>query len=273
MVLVEEMVSRKHARILVRGGGLFIEDLGSTNGTFVNGEKIARAQLKEGDRVLIGTSILKVVPATALNTESRRNLEGLAVRRVTTRQRSSGDEAPRMSGALEEIPLPDLLQLFGTSRKSGVLVLRTESRIGRIFLKQGLLHFAQIEGQPEISALKCIYRMLGWRSGHFELEPPQERSIDAPLDVSVQEALMEGFRQQDELGALLGRLPAVEARLVLRTPLAAPLSDLEPQHLEVLQEALNSRSFAALLDRSRLTDLQTAEVVDALMKRGYLQSS
>ena len=40
---------------------IVIEDLGSTNGTFVNGEKIARATLKEGDRVLIGTSILKVV--------------------------------------------------------------------------------------------------------------------------------------------------------------------------------------------------------------------
>src|SRR6185436_5125887 len=40
---------------------VLIEDLGSTNGTFVNGEKIKRATLKEGDRVLIGTSILKVV--------------------------------------------------------------------------------------------------------------------------------------------------------------------------------------------------------------------
>jgi pSer/pThr/pTyr-binding forkhead associated (FHA) protein len=33
MVLVEEMVSRKHARIIARGGTVEIEDLGSTNGT------------------------------------------------------------------------------------------------------------------------------------------------------------------------------------------------------------------------------------------------
>ena len=33
---------------------IWIEDLGSTNGTFVNGEKIKRARLKEGDRVLFG---------------------------------------------------------------------------------------------------------------------------------------------------------------------------------------------------------------------------
>src|SRR3954465_11427258 len=61
MVLVEDMVSRRHARIECTEEQIVIEDLGSTNGTFVNGEKIKRATLKEGDRVLIGTSILKVV--------------------------------------------------------------------------------------------------------------------------------------------------------------------------------------------------------------------
>ncbi len=61
MVLVEDMVSRKHARINHAARRIWIEDLGSTNGTFVNGEKIKRARLKEGDRILIGTSILKVI--------------------------------------------------------------------------------------------------------------------------------------------------------------------------------------------------------------------
>src|SRR5271156_377789 len=61
MVLVEDMVSRRHARIACTETQIIIEDLGSTNGTFVNGEKITRATLKEGDRVLIGTSILKLI--------------------------------------------------------------------------------------------------------------------------------------------------------------------------------------------------------------------
>src|SRR5919202_160162 len=49
MVLVEDMVSRRHARIACSESQILIEDLGSTNGTFVNGEKIKRATLKEGD--------------------------------------------------------------------------------------------------------------------------------------------------------------------------------------------------------------------------------
>ncbi len=61
LVLVEDMVSRKHAQITVEDDILHIEDLGSTNGTFVNGEKIAKTTIKKGDRILIGTSIMKVV--------------------------------------------------------------------------------------------------------------------------------------------------------------------------------------------------------------------
>src|SRR4029079_8511379 len=65
MVLVEEMVSRKHAKIELREGKIHIEDLGSTNGTFVNGERIVKGWLKEGDRVLIGSNILKGIAMAA----------------------------------------------------------------------------------------------------------------------------------------------------------------------------------------------------------------
>src|ERR1700741_4569031 len=58
MVLAEGMVSRKHAKIELRSGTVHIEDLVSTNGTFVNGERIVKSQLKEGDRILIGSNIL-----------------------------------------------------------------------------------------------------------------------------------------------------------------------------------------------------------------------
>ena len=94
--------------------------MGSTNGTFVNGEKIAgRALLHEGDRILVGTSIIKVVAVEGIvanqsEAEARRRLEAGAQQRQATQGRP-------MSGVIEEIPLPDLLQLLSTSRKSGVL--------------------------------------------------------------------------------------------------------------------------------------------------------
>lgn len=61
MVLDEDMVSRRHAKIATLHGQIVLQDLKSTNGTFVNGERITLVRLKPGDKVLIGTSIMEVV--------------------------------------------------------------------------------------------------------------------------------------------------------------------------------------------------------------------
>ncbi len=47
-------VSRQHCELLKKPGGLHAKDLGSSNGTFVNGKRIAEAQLKPGDRLRVG---------------------------------------------------------------------------------------------------------------------------------------------------------------------------------------------------------------------------
>src|ERR687896_1798211 len=56
-------LSRRHARVSrFEGGGLMIEDLGSTNGTFVNGERISGPTLLEaGQTVKLGDTTLRVV--------------------------------------------------------------------------------------------------------------------------------------------------------------------------------------------------------------------
>ena len=51
-------VSRKHADVQLHGSTVTVEDLGSTNGTLVNGRRIARQDLADGDVVRIGHSVL-----------------------------------------------------------------------------------------------------------------------------------------------------------------------------------------------------------------------
>ena len=59
----EAKVSRRHARISIRDGNYLIEDLGSTNGTFVNrGRRLApgdRCPLKDGDEIIVGKTFLR----------------------------------------------------------------------------------------------------------------------------------------------------------------------------------------------------------------------
>jgi pSer/pThr/pTyr-binding forkhead associated (FHA) protein len=275
MVLVEEMVSRKHARIALADGTISIEDLGSTNGTFVNGEKVQQGTLREGDRVLIGTNILKVVAAPQ-DAQARANLKAMAVGRVTAKQQGgtrATEEAPRMSGNLEEIPLPDLLQLFGTSRKAGVLVLRSSGREGRIYLNEGRIRFAEFGGVAGVPPLKALYRMLGWQTGSFALDPPDTREFDAGIDVSAQEVLMEGFRQQDELGQLRAKLPADGGRFTLKLPLVSHLRELEDADLDTLEAALSAVNLDAFLDAAPGPDLEAAQALLSLIQRGYLKPS
>jgi hypothetical protein len=57
----DEFVSARHARIEPRPEGAMIDDLGSTNGTFVNGSKVKRPKLaKVGDVIKIGATELQV---------------------------------------------------------------------------------------------------------------------------------------------------------------------------------------------------------------------
>ncbi len=63
VILYEAGVSRKHARILLEGASLFIEDLGSSNGTRVNGETIAKKRLlKDGDSISMGPVVFNFKP-------------------------------------------------------------------------------------------------------------------------------------------------------------------------------------------------------------------
>jgi pSer/pThr/pTyr-binding forkhead associated (FHA) protein len=268
MVLVEDMVSRRHARIFWDADQLQIEDLGSTNGTFVNGEKIAkRTLLKEGDRVLIGTNILKVVTldmGNATAERSRQDLESVAARRNTQTQ------ARTMSGSIDEIPLPDLLQLLYTSKKNGVLCIRTDDDLGRIFFRKGQIYLATINDLDEVSPLKALFRLLTWQKGVFDLEPPDETSFPNEIDVSVPELLMEGLRQLDEFNAIKHKLPDLRTKIGIPPLLNPPLRDLSQEELDVLQLAHNWGTLESVLNKSLAIDLDTAQLLATLLHKKYL---
>ena len=55
------MVSRLHCQLAAGPGEIEATDLQSTNGTYVNGERVARASLKDGDRLRVGAVELTVI--------------------------------------------------------------------------------------------------------------------------------------------------------------------------------------------------------------------
>lgn len=267
MVLVEDMVSRRHAKISVVGDQIFIQDLGSTNGTFVNGEKVKRTRLQEGDRILIGTSIIKLVAADSASSApegSPSNLEDLAASRRTSQVRT-------MSGSIAEIPLPDLMQLFGASKKSGVLVIRTEHDTGKVFFDTGAVVYATINDNYDIAPQKSLFRILTWNDGTFDMDPPEEREFLEPISMSTEGILMEAMRQIDELRRIGPELPPRNANIALSMPMISQLRELQPEELDVLQLAYNYGHVETIMNKSTASDLDTGQSLVKLLKEGYIR--
>ena len=60
LLTFDTFVSQVHARAFDRDGKLWVEDLGSTNGTYVNGKQVSETvMLRRGDRVQVGETVLE----------------------------------------------------------------------------------------------------------------------------------------------------------------------------------------------------------------------
>jgi len=61
IVLDEQYVSQVHSRLFLRDGSAFVEDLGSTNGTWVNGTRaVGQMPARVGDRIQVGNVVMEV---------------------------------------------------------------------------------------------------------------------------------------------------------------------------------------------------------------------
>jgi hypothetical protein len=61
IIVDDTYVSQLHARLFVRDGQLFVEDLGSTNGTYLNRAKVSSPMvMQRGDRLQVGNTVMEV---------------------------------------------------------------------------------------------------------------------------------------------------------------------------------------------------------------------
>lgn len=133
-------VSRQHAKVLCQDGDYFIEDLGSSNGTYVNGEKIKnRRPLCQHDMVQIGPYLLALRPdpsalATETNALVRASIDARSYHSLLDQNPSQKlqvvlDIAQHLGHTLDEGMLLDqladhLLRLFPQSDRALILLCR-----------------------------------------------------------------------------------------------------------------------------------------------------
>lgn len=109
LMIVDEGVSRKHAKLLRSSGGLLnVVDLGSTNGVYVNGERVEIAVVQLGDMIELGPDVrLRVVDARMPIGEDTRPVRS-AVFELTERQL---DIARLVAAGLTNTAIGETLQI------------------------------------------------------------------------------------------------------------------------------------------------------------------
>ncbi len=260
LLISEDLVSRRHARITYDGREVVVEDLGSTNGTFVNGQRIERASVREGDRVLVGETIFTLVVRRASTAASATQLRSILDLGDAERTATSA-----IQGRLDEVPLMDLLQLVATARKTGVLVVRSGAEKAELTLERGVVVACTLDGHPGLAPEKALFRPFAWATGQFELQPRDPGGEAAPLMPSTDALLMEAARQLDEMRRLRATLPA---RLAVTDEV--PEVALEPHDRALYAIVERLGDLDAVLDATPLPDVVAAERLAALHARGVL---
>jgi len=122
---LSEEVSRRHCAIIVGPESVFVEDLGSRNGTFVNGERIAeRTQVTDGDAVRVGSLELRVsctrqAAAGSDDDVSKWLMNEADAGDTTTTTRTLAAHDPRPGGAAAGGGDDDTIAVSGTGSVTG----------------------------------------------------------------------------------------------------------------------------------------------------------
>ncbi|MDF1660881.1 MAG: FHA domain-containing protein [Planctomycetota bacterium] len=174
VVLPDSLISRFHAGLKVRGDTVTLEDLGSSNGVLINGERRSQASVSIGDHIKIGAYEF-TVQASDLRAQNGEN-HGKAPphpSRARTKQlaRQSLERALNskiaFSGRLESLSLFVIGSLIEQQAMSGTLRIHDGKAIGEIDFAGGQVTFAKASKKTSKAALKVLLQL---PRGRFEFE-------------------------------------------------------------------------------------------------------
>lgn len=165
-------VSRQHCRVWAENEHYYIEDLGSTNKTFLNGQAVMRAQLKDGDQIGVGNHALKFFRGASPEARYHQELIDLAVH-------------DSLTGFFNRRHFRMLLdEQVDRARHGAALSLLI---IDLDHFKQINDHFGHLVGDQVIASVSQLLRDLAWSSCQLGRLGGEEFAVALP-DAGLEEA-------------------------------------------------------------------------------------
>ena len=111
---------------------------------------------------------------------------------ANSRSRKSGSRG--VSGSLQEMALPDLIQMIANGRKSGILKVIAGASQGELMFQDGSIHDARF---GELAGAEAVYGVLRLTEGDFTLEP-MGAAVEDVIGLPTHHLLLEAMRRLDE---------------------------------------------------------------------------
>jgi hypothetical protein len=188
--------SRRHAHVCWETDGIVIRDLSSTNGTFVNGEKLTGPRtLEPGDRIMIGDrsiTFCQVDPALGGDGDAASDKDTVFFENGPPEGSDFGTNA--FVGDLAEIQAFAIVQMLEMGMKSGLLEIAQGDERHRIWFHCGMPFHASTGALEGVEAAFLIVRVT---EGRFAFRP-EETYPSRTIQKSVAEILLEASRRMDE---------------------------------------------------------------------------
>lgn len=170
-------------------------------------------------------------------------------------------------GSLEDLPLPDIVQLVAVSGKTGTFHLTSGERQGRIFLTDGQIVDAVV---GRLRGEEAVYELSTWSNGEFHFaagEATERRTIDK----SNTNLLMEAARRMDEWKILSKRIPSTTHVPVFVDKGVNTSVSFTPQEWAIVCRIDGRRSIEEIALSVRQSPFETCKHLYGLLTSGLVE--
>ncbi|MDH3523222.1 MAG: DUF4388 domain-containing protein [Acidobacteriota bacterium] len=169
-------------------------------------------------------------------------------------------------GSLEELPLPDVIQLVAASGKTGKFSVSSRLGSGDIFLRDGrIVHSrsAQLRGE------EAFYELATWQEGEFVFTPGDE-APDATIEKSNTNLLMQAAQRIDEWKVLVSKVPSTRMIPVFTDHGGSTNVSLSPAEWNVVRRIDELRPIEEIAREMGASAFEVSKTVFGLITSGLV---
>lgn len=164
-------------------------------------------------------------------------------------------------GSIQELPVPDIIQLVSVSGKTGMFMLVRGAERGYIYLRNGRIVHAELDG---VTGEEAVYALAIWSTGDFQFTPGKDTDI-VSIDKTNTSLLMEAARRLDEWKVLARKVPDVDHVPVLKPRSLGEPVTLSPPEWNLVIRIDGRKSVEELSRATSSNSFETAKVLYGLV--------